>query len=75
AFAGSGGWGHLLVLEDGMRKIVSLRSAVIMGVSVVAGSVVGGAVEALGQTGGVGGVVSGAVALWFAERLDRVVGD
>ncbi|MET8978692.1 hypothetical protein ABZX85_24040 [Streptomyces sp. NPDC004539] len=58
-----------------MRKIVSLRSAVIMGVSVVAGSVAGGAVEAWGQLGGVGNVVTGAVALWFAERLDRVVGD
>lgn len=58
-----------------MRKIITLRSAVIMGVAVATGAVAGGAVEAVTEIGEAGPVVTGAVALWFAEKLDRIIGD
>ncbi|MFF4397824.1 hypothetical protein [Streptomyces sp. NPDC001480] len=58
-----------------MRKIISLRSAVIMGAAVAAGSVAGSAAEAVVHLGHAAPVVTGAVALWFAEKLDRLIGD
>ncbi|EKX61874.1 hypothetical protein Sipo8835_09785 [Streptomyces ipomoeae] len=63
-----------------MGKIVTLRSAVIMGTAVAAGSVAGTVAETLGQLvgeplPGVGPVVTGAVSLWFAEKLDRLIAD
>ncbi|MFH8801710.1 hypothetical protein ACH4F6_19260 [Streptomyces sp. NPDC017936] len=58
-----------------MKKFVSLRSAVVMGAAVTAGSVAGGVVETLGGQAGVGPVVTAAVTLWFAEKLDRLIAD
>jgi hypothetical protein len=57
-----------------MGKIVTLRSAVITGAAFVAGSAAGTVTETVGDQPGVGPVVTGAVALWFAEKLDRLIG-
>ncbi|MFF8017638.1 hypothetical protein [Streptomyces sp. NPDC007929] len=58
-----------------MRKMITLRSAVIMGAAVAAGVATGGAVEAVAGIEEAGPVVTGAVALWFAEKLDRIIGE
>ncbi|MGW0873294.1 hypothetical protein ACWD3Z_22760 [Streptomyces sp. NPDC002740] len=57
-----------------MKKLVTVRGAVVMGVAVAAGSAAGGAVETWDQLAGAGPVVTGMVALWCAEKLDRLVG-
>lgn len=58
-----------------MKKVITVRSAVIMGAALAAGSAAGSAAEALGQPVGVGPVITGAVTLWFAEKLDRLIAD
>jgi len=63
-----------------MKKTLSLRSAVIAGVSLAAGSTAGTTAETISTvTGhplhGAGHVVVAAVTLWFAEKLDRVIDD
>ncbi|MBD9727351.1 hypothetical protein [Streptomyces caniscabiei] len=63
-----------------MGKIVSLRSAVVMGAAVVGGSAAGTVAETLGNLAtepvpGLGAVVTSAVSLWFAEKLDRLIAD
>ncbi|MER5509962.1 hypothetical protein ABT052_32200 [Streptomyces sp. NPDC002766] len=58
-----------------MKKLITLRSAVVMGAALAAGSVTGSAAEALGGHVGVGPVITGAVTLWFAEKLDRLIAD
>jgi hypothetical protein len=68
------------VLEDNMGKGISLRTAVIIGTAVSAGSAAGGTAEVLAQFADhplpfLGQVVTGAVTLWFAEKLDRVIAD
>ncbi|MFM9447702.1 hypothetical protein [Streptomyces acidiscabies] len=52
-----------------MRKLISLRSAVILGVSGLVG------VQVSGDLGTPGGWVAGVVGVWVAERLDRMVGE
>jgi hypothetical protein len=58
-----------------MKKIITLRGAVIMGAAVAAGSAAGSAAEALVHLGRAVPVITGAVTLWFAEKLDRLIGD
>ncbi|MER5890564.1 hypothetical protein ABT160_42625 [Streptomyces sp. NPDC001941] len=63
-----------------MNKVVTLRSAVILGAAVMGGSAAGTAAEALVHLThqplpGVVGVVTGGATLWFAERLDRMIGE
>ncbi|MGW7206927.1 hypothetical protein [Streptomyces sp. NPDC054837] len=57
-----------------MKKVITLRTAVIMGAAIAAGSAAGGAVEAMSDLAEAGPVVTGAVTLWFAEKLDRLIG-
>lgn len=63
-----------------MKKLMPLRSAVIVGAALAAGTTAGttvaAVVPAVGQAAhGAGSVVAGAVALWFAERLDHIIDD
>ena len=63
-----------------MKKAVSLRSAVIIGSALAAGSSVGGVAEVLlallrQPVPGAGHVAAAAATLWFAEKLDRVIDD
>lgn len=63
-----------------MGKIVTLRSAVVMGAAVMGGSAAGTVAEALGGLAaqpvpGLGAVITSAVSLWFAEKLDRLIAD
>ena len=63
-----------------MTKLVTLRSAFILGASTVAGSMAGTVAEALAE-GFAQPVpfdeqlVTAAVTLWFAERLDRFIAE
>ncbi|AWE49387.1 hypothetical protein ACWDRX_23830 [Streptomyces nigra] len=52
---------------------ITLRSAVVLGAAGTAGSAAGSMVETLGQPVGAGPVVAGLVALWVAEKLDRLI--
>lgn len=63
-----------------MKKLITIRTTVILGAALAAGATAGTAAEAalpahVRTVPGVTQVLSSAVALWFAEKLDGVISD